>query len=615
MKTRACCRSGSVFTGMAVTLAGIGFVTAAGQEPAGGPALEIVALSATTGVSELRRLDALVDGLARTGELGLTSRQPDRQAPGRAHEGFMQYHQGVPVYGGGVSRQLAGGGVTVSIFGTIHQGIDVDTTPRLSPAEALARTEEHAGVGPATDDSPVLVILPHPFNGYVLAYRATMRDLRTYFLDAHTGRILHHESEVNEQSAVGAGLGIQGQRKKVSTSTAGGGFQAYDRLRPAEIVTLDLGYDEGRTAILLDARGETWAPSDVASDADNDWGDPAVVDGHAHAGFTYDYLTSEHGWNGMDGQNGRMLTMVNMESGKANAFFVPPPFGPEKTGAVGFGEWPDGAPLVSADIVAHEVMHGVTYFSVKERTGENLLDNHTYVPGPSSFTLGGQTFPCGDATIELNDGQRIPILCVDGRFLLFWNEGGAINEAYSDIIGTSVEFSLHEPGDRLPSADYRMGEDTGPPIRSLENPRSIRLTDDSVLRYPDAVGGGVRFLVGYDGRYITYTNLGYVDGRIVKLPSFGYDGVHWNSTILSHAFYLAIEGGTNRTTGRRVEGVGGANRRDIERALFRAMTDLMPARTSFRMTAAVIRQSAVDLFGAGSTTHRALDQALHAVGL
>ena len=45
------------------------------------------------------------------------------------------------------------------------------------------------------------------------------------------------------------------------------------------------------------------------------------------------------------------------------------------------------------------------------------------------------------------------------------------------------------------------------------------------------------------------------------------------------------------------------------------MTHLMPARTSFRMTAAVIRQSAVDLFGAGSATHRAIDQALNAVGL
>ena len=45
------------------------------------------------------------------------------------------------------------------------------------------------------------------------------------------------------------------------------------------------------------------------------------------------------------------------------------------------------------------------------------------------------------------------------------------------------------------------------------------------------------------------------------------------------------------------------------------MTHLMPARTTFPMTAAVIRQSAVDLFGTDSATHRAVDQALYAVGL
>ena len=86
-----------------------------------------------------------------------------------------------------------------------------------------------------------------------------------------------------------------------------------------------------------------------------------------------------------------------------------------------------------------------------------------------------------------------------------------------------------------------------------------------------------------------------VEGQI--LLAFGCDngGVHWNSTILSHAFYLAIEGGQHRTTRRTVQGVGGANRHDVERAFFRAMTHLMPARTTFPMTAAVIRQSAVDL--------------------
>ena len=53
----------------------------------------------------------------------------------------------------------------------------------------------------------------------------------------------------------------------------------------------------------------------------------------------------------------------------------------------------------------------------------------------------------------------------------------------------------------------------------------------------------------------------------------GNGGEHWNSTILSHAYYLAIEGGTNRTTGLSVEGVGDASRSEVERIFFRAIVD------------------------------------------
>ena len=434
-------------TALAVTLTGAGLVTVAGQEPASRLALNIMAMSATTDVSELRRLDAQIDALVRTDALVLASRQPDVSLSGRVHEAFKQYHAGVPVYGGGISRQLANG-LTVSIFGTIHQGIDLDITPQVAQNEALALVEQQAGAGPATDDPPTLVILPTPFDTYVLAYRATMRDFRTYFLDAHSGAIVHVENEVDEQGAVGSGVGIQNDLKKVSVSPAGGGFQTYDRLRPAEIVTLDLRHDDARVDSLLD-RDARWVASDVAWDADNDWRDAAVVDAHAYGGFTYDYLFAQQGWRGMNGRDGRILSMVNIgRAGENNAFFYRPPFGPEGTGVVAFGTKADGTPIVSADVVAHEMMHGVTYFSVAARTGSGLLSTHGYVRGPSSFTYDGRTFRCGSTY----GGD--PILCDDGRFLLFANHGGAINEAYSDIIGTAVEFSVHAPGDGPNRADY-----------------------------------------------------------------------------------------------------------------------------------------------------------------
>ena len=313
----------------------------------------------------------------------------------------------------------------------------------------------------------------------------------------------------------------------------------------------------------------------------------------------------------MNGRDGQILSMVNIgRAGENNAFFYPSPFGPEGTGVVAFGAWDDGTPLVSADIVAHEVMHGVTHFSVSRRTGDGLLNNAWGHLGPTAFTLAGRTFRCGESLVFRTgpDANRaFRFACEDDRFLLLANHGGAAKEAFSDILGTAVEFSVHAPGAGPLRADYVTGEDTGPPIRSLENPRSLSLGNSSIP-YPDAYSRLVRFIVGIfedNGRFF-FSNIGSVDGRtIVSLPGDDRGGVHWNSTILSHAFYLAIEGGRNETTGRTVQGVGTANRHQVERVFFRAMTALMPSQTNFQITDAVIRQSAVDLFGVGSATQRA----------
>ncbi len=593
------------------------------QEPEVVRPWEIAAWSATD-VSDLRSYDEQVDARVRSDELVLVSRQLDRDVPGRVHEGFAQYHEGVRVHGGNISRQLANG-VTVSIFGKLHEEINVETTPRLSMDEALDRVARESGVEPVTSSRPELVVLPTLFNTYALAWRVQARDLRTYFVDAHTGRIVHDESAVHEQAAVGIGRGIQGQPKKLSTSRAGGGFQAHDRLRPAEIVTLDLDHREHRWESLMDADGPKWRPSDVASDNDNNWRDAAVVDAHAYAGFTYDWFARQ-GWHGMDGRNGRVMSMVNLSPDYANAYFAPPPFGPEKTGVIAFGREDDGTPIVSADVVAHEFMHGVTHFSMQRRTGDPLGSGYDSILGPSRFTLpGGLRVVCGwryRYTLDsspLVAGRRFHFQCRQGRLVLWAAQGSATNEAYSDIFGTAVEFAFHRPPSGPLRADWVIAEDVGPVWRSLENPRSKTLSAQSSLRYPAAHRDLIRFVaeVFEDNDRVYNSNIGSVDaGRtLVWLPSWGYSGSHWNSTILSHAYYLAVQGGRNRTTGRRVFGVGGANRLDIERVFLRAMRDLMPNSPSMQMAARAIRQSAIDLFGAGNSTYAAITQALRAVDL
>src|SRR5206468_7619173 len=77
-------------------------------------------------------------------------------------------------------------------------------------------------------------------------------------------------------------------------------------------------------------------------------------------------------------------------------------------------------------------------------------------------------------------------------------------------------------------------------------------------------------------------------------------GVHTNSTIASHAFYLAIEGGANRTSGLSVQGVGAGNREQIEKVFYRAFTQLLPSSATFSIARAATIQAARDLYGAGS---------------
>jgi thermolysin len=92
-------------------------------------------------------------------------------------------------------------------------------------------------------------------------------------------------------------------------------------------------------------------------------------------------------------------------------------------------------------------------------------------------------------------------------------------------------------------------------------------------------------------------------------------GVHTNSTIPSHAFYLAIEGGRNRVSGLTVQGVGAANREQIEKSFYRAFTFLLPASANFSTARAATIQAARDLYGANSAAATAITQAWTAVGV
>jgi bacillolysin len=505
-------------------------------------------------ITELRAWDARVDSMLNTGELRVRITREDALMPGRSHQRADQFYRGVRVWGADVSRQLSSG-QTMSVFGVLYERIDIDTTPTLGTDDAKAAIERIAGakLGPAR--VPELVILPIDNAArYALAYTERVlsrRGLFIYFIDARTGALLVELNDLKTQaSAVGRGFGVLGDEKKISTRTDAGAFQTWDELRPPDVRTYDMKGNLALTEAFLN--GEASLPfSELARDSDNSWSDGAVVDAHVYSGWTYDYFFKRHNRMGLDNNNIRIVSLVHpvrrqdiftqpdeiVGTYYVNAFYA-------GGGVLVYGEGlPAGVTLIDGttvdflagglDVVAHELTHGVTDFS---------------------------------------------------SGLIYQNESGALNEAFSDMMGTAVEFFFQPVGSGQRQADYQLAEDVWRPsgLRSMSNPGSLGDPDHYSRRF-----------------------LGTADNG----------GVHINSGIPNQAFYLSIEGGTNRTSGFTVTGVGAGNREQIEKVFYRAFTQMLPANANFSTARAATIQAARDLYGAGGAVERAVTQAWTAVGV
>jgi len=505
-------------------------------------------VEASSGPS-LREWSSRADRLLAAGELAVRITRDDTMIPGRRHERLAQLHRSVPVFGGELTRQSDPGG-TLTVFGTFYEGIDVDVAPRLGPAEVEARLAARGGRPFGSRGGPELLVLPLEAGGYRLAYRVRALfedgfDVRQVFFDASSGDVLLDYRDIHTQSAA-IGTGVFGDQKKISVAPGGIGYTTSDRLRPPAISTYDFRFSLNRLILFLnaDASPSNLTASDLGTDDDNVWTDGALVDAHAYAGYTYDYFFKRFGRRGLDNadiplhsithafkrEDWRLYTTDTVDSYFANAFYL-------GEGVMYYG---DGLPpnvsffgqrvsyLSGAlDIVAHELSHGVSDYSSR---------------------------------------------------LIYRGEPGALNEAFSDIMATAVEFFSQSE-----RADYLAGEDAFVPggIRSLQNPTAYGDPDHYSIRYTGSLDNG---------------------------------GVHINSGIANHAFYLAIEGGRHRLGGT-VQGVGGANREQIERVFYRGFTSFLAPSATFSQARAATIQAARELYNPGSPAETAVIQAWNAVGV
>jgi Zn-dependent metalloprotease len=305
--------------------------------------------------------------------------------------------------------------------------------------------------------------------------------------------------------------------------------------------------------------------ADIASNTSNAWTDGAVVDAHTYSAYTYDYYFKRFGRRGLDNADRRILNMVHLV--KRSDIFTAP-----------------------ADVFG---TFYVNAFYCGECGGSGVMVYGEGLPGGVSLT-NGQRFDYFSGALDVVAHELTHGVTDFSSHLEYVNESGALNEAFSDIMGTSVEFFMQPAGTGQMKADYLIGEDiavgvrAGVPdgIRSMENP--------ALFRQPDH-----------------YTR------RVLLPPDDEHDngGVHTNSGIANHAFYLAIEGGTNRTSGIRVQGAGAANREQIEKVFYRAFAQLMPSTADYSMARAITLRAAQDLYGVGSVPYNAVRDAWTAVGV
>jgi len=502
-----------------------------------------------TDAPAIRQWDSTVDRMLRAGELLVRRTDDDTLVAGRTHERLSQVYKGVPVYGGDLTRQTDNG-VTVSLFGTIYENIALDVTPKLTSADAAAVIKRESGVDLGGTKVPTLLILPED-NAYRLVYRAsafTTRGGTEYFIDATSGTVVRTLDAMRRQSAVGTGTGVLGDTKKMSVTAANGAFAANDTLRPPRLVTFDMHSNLQRTLDFLNGLISLGA-SDQASDSDNVWTDAATVDAHSYAGYVYDYYFKRFGRRGLDNNNFRILGLVHMVS-RQNVFTATDDELDFYLNAAYVG---DGVMIYCEGLPPNVTYAGLhfNYFS-----GALDIVGHELTHGVTDFTSQ----------------------------LIYQNESGALNESFSDMMGTAIEFYYQPAGSGNLRADYLIGEDVITPggIRSMANPGPYGQPDH------------------YSKRITTTDDNG---------------GVHTNSGIGNHAYYLAIEGGTNRTSGLAVQGVGQANRDQIEKVMYRAFTQMMPANATYSVARSVTIQAARDLYGAGSAAERAVTQAWTAVGV
>ncbi len=336
------------------------------------------------------------------------------------------------------------------------------------------------------------------------------------FVDAATGEILFEHNRIYVTDVTGTAVTKYSATQSITTDSTGITYRLRETGRGNGIETYNM------------QKGTSYGAAVDFTDGDNYWNnfntnkDEVATDAHWGTEMTYDYYYTKFNRNSIDNLGFKLRSYVHYDDNYVNAFWD----GQRMT--YGDGNGTSIGPLTAIDIAAHEITHGLT-----------------------SYTAD----------------------------LVYQDESGALNEAFSDIFGTAVEWYA-----KPASANWTMGENIGTTLRSISNPKSKGLPST------------------YSGTY-WYTGTG------------DNGGVHTNCGPYSYWFYLLAAGGSGTNDIGHSFNVTGISIDSAAAIAFRTLTVYLTNSSQYVDARYYSIQSAIDLFGPCSQQVASTTDALYAIGV
>jgi len=377
-------------------------------------------------------------------------------------------------------------------------------------------------------------------NGKVLFYNATIKHATNFgHGSAHLFTENHICSENNNAEKItktfealvsGTAATRYSGSQSIETTLSGSSYILRDNTRGNGVNTYDLNTGTNyNSAVNFTDNDNNWTTAEHSANKDN-----GALDAHWGAEKTYDYWSAVHNRNSFNNSGAAINSYVHYSSNYDNAFWD----GSRMTYGDGSGTYFDI--LTSLDVAAHEIGHAVCTYTAN---------------------------------------------------LAYQRESGALNEAFSDIWGATVEY--YAAPNKSP---WLIGED----IERRSGHAALRsMSDPNSEGQPDT----------YGGTYWSNPNCG------TPTQSNDYCGVHRNSGVLNHWFYILSVGKSGTNDIGNSYSVTGISIDKAAKIAYRLESVYLSANSTFANARTYGIQAAVDLYGAGSAEVIATTNAFYAVGI